>query len=197
MDPGWRRWTLLLCLAALGCGYVAAFALFSSASRDFIVAARDRAALQHGKTHRLPLPASLSFRRGDDGAVHLGDGWHAVEADGVWSNGRTGRLALRTGRCDCALDLTIHAGVPSARGAPANALEVFVDGQPLGRFARGADNAWEPAHVTIPRTLAAHTLDIVLQVDRAQSPFSAGTGADRRVLGLKLISIDVAALPSR
>jgi len=192
-DPPWRRAALLGSLLLLGLGYVAAFVFFGTESHDFIAAEQDRRAQQFALAHPTGVPGQLGFSHDQQGVGLLGHGWHAPESDGVWSEGGHSLLAVAT-RCSCDLQVTLHLGVMTSRHVPRNGAAILVNGQSLIRVERDAGNAWEPVRVSVPRSSAETGLMTVeIRPDHTASPFRDGDGEDERVLGVKLIAIDIDA----
>jgi hypothetical protein len=186
---------LFACLLLLGLSYVAAFVLFRTESHDFIAAGQDRSALQFALSRPTPVPGQLGFGRDQEGARHLGHGWHAAEGDGVWSNGKHSLLVVAT-RCACDVQLTLHLGIMTSRTVPRNGATILINGQSLARAERDAGNAWEPVRFSVPRSSAETGLmAIEIRLDNGASPFRDGDGEDRRVLGVKLTTIDIDAVP--
>jgi len=192
-DLPWRRAALFGCLLLLGLGYVAAFVFFRTESHDFIAAEQDRRARQFALSHPAGVPGQLGFSHDQQGVGLLGHGWHAPESDGVWSEGRHSLLAVAT-RCACDLQVTLHLGVMTSRHVPRNGAAILVNGQSLTRVERDAGNAWEPVRVSVHRSSAETGLMTVeIRPDHTASPFRDGDGEDERVLGVKLIAIDIDA----
>ncbi len=194
IDTSIRRWLLLTLLVILAAGYFGVFAVFVTASRDFIDARRDRSAMQFSALHPVSVADRIIFggNRLEDGL--LGAGWHAAEADGRWSGRNGGSLFITLRRCACDIDLIFNLGVFTSKETPKNGLEVLVNEKSLGHVARTAGDARNPVRIALPESLqGSGELHVVLRVDRANSPFHEGSGKDRRILGVKLATIEIAA----
>ncbi|HEY2394781.1 MAG TPA: hypothetical protein VGH81_02200 [Rudaea sp.] len=177
IDAPGRRWLLLILLAILAAGYFGVFAVFITASRDFIDARRDRAALRFSTLHPVSVPDRILFgsKRREDGL--LGAGWHFAEADGSWSGRNGGGLFIALRPCACDIDLTFNLGVFTSKQTAENGLEIVVNDKSLGHIARTVADAWNPVRITVPESIAASgELHIVLQVDRAKLAFSRRLG---------------------
>jgi hypothetical protein len=90
----------------------------------------------------------------------------------------------------------LHLGIMTSRTVPRNGATILINGQSLARAERDAGNAWEPVRFSVPRSSAETGLmAIEIRLDNGASPFRDGDGEDRRVLGVKLTTIDIDAAP--
>lgn len=137
-----------------------------------------------GKTVTLS-PETPQFR------CMLARDWSQAEGWGVWSDGAAPELVFRLPAApERDMLLTIAAqGFPEKQG-----VSVIVGGREVGRL----DLAAEPAdyQVRIPRELIPRPqLNVVLKVDRPQSPSAISPSKDTRLLGVGLRSVRLELAP--
>lgn len=144
------------------------------------------------KRARIVWPADQNVRFNEDNATTealLGELWHRRDAQGRWSDGRTG-------------DLRFHLPESAARHGATLALRLRVAGTAItgGRTIVANCNRRELAHIqlandtpqnwTIQLPPIAHSKDgvsLFLIADQDYSPAASGQSADKRSLGIMLI----------
>ena len=125
-------------------------------------------------------------------AAILGSGWHQLEADGVWSSEKTGRLFLRLNKSPRD-GVVIFLTMRTLAGAEGK-VEVgfFSAGEQLHRIAF-TDDGWTTAAVTVPARLIddSHSFELEIVADRTVRPSSLGESRDDRELGVRVTQIDI------
>jgi len=189
----WRRWLLLAALLVLGCGYIAAYGLFLFKSRNFIDVQRNQRATNFAGTHRVALPAHLTFGEGQPGAGTLGGGWYNPEAGGVWSASADAWIYLSMPQADSDLELQLNANTFVVRHHSRIRVSVDVNDAALGSWERRPANAMDPMRMRIPQSMTKSGNIIVhLHIDKPASPRQVGASGDFRQLGVFLTSLDLA-----
>ncbi len=118
----------------------------------------------------------------DAACYALRSGWYAIEAWGVWSDGKPALIVLPARRGKRMITLTvISVAADNAVQASINSGAVSVAAVPSGRLTKL--NLAVPANTT-------DFLNITLQSAKIVTPSAAGPSSDTRHLGVGLISID-------
>jgi glycosyltransferase involved in cell wall biosynthesis len=137
-------------------------------------------------------PAGMGVRFNEDNPTTqalLGQFWHRRDAQGRWSNGRTGDLRFRMpdGAAERGAVLTLHLRVAGTRMTGHRKLAAHCGRTELASIVVRNDN---PLHWKVPLPPSIHSKDgvnLFLIADRDFSPASTGQSADRRSLGIMLI----------
>jgi glycosyltransferase involved in cell wall biosynthesis len=119
----------------------------------------------------------------------LGQFWHRRDAQGRWSNGRTGDLRFRMpeGSAERGATLTLQLRVAGTRMTGQRKLAAHCGRTELASITVRNDN---PLSWKVPIPSSIHSKDginLLLIADRDFSPASTGQSADRRALGIMLI----------
>jgi glycosyltransferase involved in cell wall biosynthesis len=140
----------------------------------------------------------IDFRQRRPDPAMLPEGWHAAEADGIWSDGEAAAATLRFVRQTepaRAARLRVHLELPPHDAAPSRDLLAALDGSEAQRFSfpprarvvvLDLDLA-EPAPEAGPTSL--HLLR--LESEAAFRPSDAGASSDGRLLGVRLLRIEL------
>ncbi|PZQ15363.1 MAG: hypothetical protein DI564_08465 [Rhodanobacter denitrificans] len=182
--PALGRWLLLALLAAIGCGYLAAFAFFVGHSEDFVERQIDERVAREVCTQRSALPLQLMLGEGSADLARLGSGWHAPEASGIWTRDEDASLILHvpTER-DLTLDVELRSFV--ARRHPQVDVELLANGTPLARWETRPGHDRVDERVRLPRAaLGDGCVKLTFRVDSPASPLSKRAGPDMRRLGV-------------
>jgi glycosyltransferase involved in cell wall biosynthesis len=163
-----------------------------------LVAIEAREAGTPSRPPRLHLEPGGMLRLDDAHAAGpLGADWHAPEADGTWSFGAMGLLPLRLGATAqggalLVAEVEVFRAPP---GADASLLDASAGERLLTRQAL-APGARHSVEIPVPEGACGPdgTLDLLLAVAAAPSPFAVGAGEDERPLGLRLVRLEAAAL---
>ena len=179
-----------LLLACLYAGSLAWFLSFGNHYDRVFVATRAALRASLVAAHPVRLDEPVRIRDGAIPAdVALLDGWSVPEAQGIWSDGPTARLALKlppglTGKISIALDCDVmldHSGSQTV-AASLNGSDAVV---------WHLDRLKAVLHVGVPADLvrAGPTLILTLRFAHPTVP----TGGDSRALGVKLQSVTVSS----
>lgn len=178
--PSWHRWSLFIALLILGCGYIAAYALFSARSENFISVRRNHRALVFARFRPASLPASWTFGEGRAENGLLGDGWLRVPGKPGMAMFENNAWVVLPAKSDIDVLLTLHALFFTTPRAPRNRVEVSVNGQLLGSWERGGTDTDEPIDVRIPASLLKDGLcRLKIHVDRLASVYRPDAGPER------------------
>jgi len=188
----WRRRVLLGALALLVVGYCAAFALFVTQSRDFLVARYNQRAQDFSREHVVSAPAKLSFGQGEPDNARLGGGWHAPDPGGAWSQSVDAFVEIEVLREHTPLLLRVNATAAVLEQRPKMKIKAFINGVPVIRWVRYYPGAAGSFDLRVPASEAkAGLLEIRFRADHTVSPFRLGAGPDGRQLGFLLHSIEL------
>ena len=119
------------------------------------------------------------------------NGWHRRDAQGRWSNGRTGDLRFRLpdNADDSGVTFALRLRVAGTKATGPRRITAQVDGREVGKpspFANDAPLNW--MHGTSCGLLLRRTASsLFLIVDKDFSPASGGQSADKRALGVMLM----------
>jgi hypothetical protein len=196
--PGARRWVLFIAMLLLGVGYVVLYVFFVAHSENFIVAQRNRAAMQFGSTHPTVLPAVWTFGKGDTDDAHLGSGWAPVPIGGVQMVTQDAWIAFATTAPGNDVLLTLNTILFTTPAAPINRVEVSVNGQSLGFWQRGGLTAHAPIAVKVPHALVSNGQWLVqVHVDRIASLYRSDVGVGRNGQHLVLTTMTLRGLDDK
>jgi hypothetical protein len=177
---GARRWLLFTALLLVGIGYVAFYAFFVTHSENFIVVQRNRRTMQFGMAHPTSLPAVWTFGKGGVDDAHLGSGWAALPHGGVQIVTPDAWMLFTTTAPSGDVSLTLSTTFFTTPDEPLNRVEVFVNGQSLGSWQRGASTARTPIEVKVPRALVGSgQWSVRVHVDHLASLFRPDVGVER------------------
>lgn len=192
ISPAWRRWFLLSVFAVLGAGYVGAYAIFSTRSRNFISVQRDAAAAAFSGQHSVELPATFEFGSDAPDNERLGGGWHMPDPTGVWSLLPRACVDLAVREADHDMEMRLDTEAFVAGQHPHTSITLTINDHSAGSWLRESSNAAEPLRVRVPAMWVHHgRLVVCLQTDPPASPFRLHAGPDRRLLGVRLKSIEL------
>jgi hypothetical protein len=179
--PSWQRWLLFFALLILGFGYIAAYALFEARSENFIIAQRNRAALEFAEAHPASLPATWEFGIGRQENASLGDGWIPIHGHpGVLMTQNNAWVMLVTTGADSDMTLTLQTSLLTTPAAPRNRVEVSLNGEVLGSWERGGADRDLPIDVHVPHSLVrSGQWRLKIHVDRLASRYRPDAGAER------------------
>jgi hypothetical protein len=191
-DPAGRRWTLLALLALLGCGYIAAFTLFVTRSRDFVFAQRNDLAAQFSAAHPLDVPGELHFGADRADNRHLGGGWNGADGTGVWSQNNEAALELSLRPVPGMVELRFGAYTYISAKTKRNRVGISINGRTVASVQRDRTNVGEPIVVRWrPQPWLAGMLHVRLHVRHCGSPMREGLSPDARSLCMLLNSVQV------
>jgi glycosyltransferase involved in cell wall biosynthesis len=137
-------------------------------------------------------PADETMRFNEDNPTAealLGQLWHRRDAQGRWSNGRTGDLRFRLpeGAADRDVTFALRLRVAGTKTTGPRQITAQVDGREVGTIAVPNDI---PLNWVLPlpaSLLPKDGVSLFLIVDKDFSPASGGQSADKRALGVMLM----------
>jgi hypothetical protein len=137
-------------------------------------------------------PADETIRFNEDNPAAeglLGQLWHRRDAQGRWSNGRTGDLRFRLpeGAADRDVTFALRLRVAGTKATGPRRITAQVDGREVGTIAVPNDI---PLNWVLPlpaSLLPKDGVSLFLIVDKDFSPASGGQSADKRALGVMLM----------
>jgi len=192
LDRPWQRRLLFAALALIVIGYCAAFALFVTRSRDFLVARYNERALEFSRAHIVSAPEKLSFGLGQPDNPRLGGGWHAPDPGGVWSQTIDAFVEIVVPREHPALLLRVNATAAVLPQRPKMRIKAFINGVQAIRWVRYDPDPSGSFDLRVPASVSnTGRLEIRFRVDHTVSPFRLGAGTDGRQLGVLLHSIEL------
>jgi glycosyltransferase involved in cell wall biosynthesis len=140
----------------------------------------------------------IDFRQRRPDPAMLPAGWHAAEPDGIWSDGEAAAATLRFVRSTepaRPARLLVHLELPPPDAAPSRDVLASLDGGEPRRFAfpPRARQVVLDVPLGAPGPEAGGTAQHLLRIDSeaAFRPSDAGLSSDRRLLGVRLLRIEL------
>ncbi len=162
MKP-WARWLLFAFEVLLGVAYLAAFVVFVSQSRDFVMRRENERARAAALALDPSTPRTFSFRPFSADTALLGIGWwldprssesrKPLSADGQWSGSHADAfLPVSAGAENLTLEIDGEAFV-----APGHDVSIVLslDGAEVSRWTARNGDAQPPVIVSLPATVTA------------------------------------------
>jgi hypothetical protein len=140
-----------------------------------------------------------TFGVGGAGRGALASGWYGAESWGVWSRDREAVLRIPLAR-EPAGDLTLEVVTRAVvtRESPALDLSVASPGVEIDAWSIDESSPVVTRTLRVPATaVARRSLELDFRIGAPRSPHSLGLEADRRELGVGLLSLRWVAEPSR
>jgi hypothetical protein len=193
-DSRWSRAALLAALVFLGVGYIGAFALFLTRSRDFVMAQHNRRAMERAIAAPVEVPGTVQLTAGSAGVALLGGGWYASEPPGTWSSMNDSWIALDVRDAGTGIGVTLSGTAAVGHHHKKILVSAEVAAHELGAWERTQRNASEPLRFCIPPAISrTRRVMLHLHVDSLASPADMRTGPDLRKLGVLLATIQLSA----
>jgi hypothetical protein len=186
-----RRWALFAFEVALGLVYVAAFAVFVTQSRDFLVARDNERAAAAARATPPALPTLFEFNGTSESDSLLGvDWWPRRDGDGgVWSKTRPYvYLPVPVNAGD--IDLVIDGEAFVAPGHETVDLTLTVDGARATVWIATDGRPQPPITVTVPASATGDgIIELRLDVASPAVPLHFGDPSEEHEIGYLLRSV--------
>jgi len=186
-----RRWALFAFEVGLGVIYLAAFTVFATQSRDFLVVRDNERAAAAARATQPSLPAEFEFGEEQPANALLGVDWwqHEDGDEGIWSKARS-YMYLPVPPSAADIELTIDGEAFVAPGHDTVDLTLIVDGARAGSWTATYGQAQPPLTVVVPSTATADGLvEIRMDVPAAAVPLHFGDPEEKREVGFLLRSV--------
>jgi hypothetical protein len=190
-----RRLGLFALEVALGLVYLAAFAVFVTQSRDFLVVRDNQQAAAAARATTPVLPGTFEFgaRQADNALLGI-DWWSFEEGDeGIWSKARP-YIYLPVPADAGGVQLSIDGDLFVAPGHETVGMTLTIDGLRAAEWTAIYGHP-EPAFaVSVPGSAAADgLLELRLDIANPAVPLHFGDPAEKREVGLLLRSVTLQA----
>ena len=137
----------------------------------------------------------VSFIKGAMGAAHLVYGWGDPEEWGTWSSGKTAVISFNLKNIpDQDLAVIIKGQAFISEKHPRQTVEVLLKNQPLSVLTYDATSPSDERTVKIPKQSVIDSkgkILISLHFKDATSPKALGLSEDSRLLGLRIVSVEI------
>jgi hypothetical protein len=135
----------------------------------------------------------IEFGQGGDSEKYRTSGWSHTEEKFTWTEGNSAKLSFPVGNEAGPLQLNILMGAfTHPPDLPTQPVEVFVNGQKLAEWQVGGDAAGYNVPIPADTVKRGSKLEVEFRIPKAMSPKSVGLGEDSRVLGICLLSLELA-----
>jgi hypothetical protein len=135
----------------------------------------------------------IQFGQGGGSEAYRTSGWSHTEQKFTWTEGNSAKLSLPIGKQSGSLNLNVAmAAFTHPPKLPSQPVEVFVNGQKLAEWQVNSNPAGYSVAIPADTIKAGGTLEIEFRTPKAASPKSVGMSEDPRVLGVCVVSLELA-----